>query len=269
VPNDEELIEKIEELENNEPAVEEPASVGSEIEEQAQSAVQNAKNAAKEAAKEKVKAEVKKKVVAFLLKNPYVLIAIGIILLFILIIMAFVAMDLDFAGIENKDPEYFAESCTQIHLTWETDEYKENMGASYVAMTDPSQVDLSNTERYEYKSYDFNSYISGIVWNDNNTAGDVNNDIVYQMMSIAARTRVVKALPDNCVVLRDYNPENFIELSGNEDKSNEIKTAVNNTNGIVLGIKNELITTKYDLKLDYITKYKETNEEYKNRGVYY
>ena len=170
--------------------------------------------------------------------------------------MAFVAMDLDFAGIENKEPEYFAEQCTVINLVWESEDYIKEKGVTYYAVTDPSLVDLNDTDRYEYKSYDFNSYISGIVWNDNNSAGDVNNEVVYEMMAIAARTRVVKALPDNCVVLRDHNPENFTELSGDANKANEIKTAVNNTNGMVIGIENELIDAKYDLKLDYITKYK-------------
>lgn len=270
MPNDEELIEQNEQLENNtsnnEPAVEEPASVGSEIEEQAQSAVQATKNATTE----KAKSEIKKKVLSFLLKNPYVLLIIGIIAIVFLVIILIFGLDFDLAGTGNVRPDLYSHPCNQIYLTWEKSEYIEEHteDGDYVAATDPALVDLTDTDRYEYKEYSYDSYVSGIILPFNSLINDVNNETVYEMMAIAARSRVVSKLPNNCVILRDYNPDTFVELTGSEEKYTEITNAVSKSAGMIIGRNNVIIDAQYD-GLDYISKYKEDNTNYNDKGSYY
>lgn len=245
----EEVVEETEntsdvQAENLQPADEDPASsIGSLVENEV---------------KAKAKAEMSKKALALLLKNPMFWIVVGGAFIVIFVAILIFAMDFDLYGTGDVKPQYYDTICDKIYLTWEKDEYIEEQKklGTYEPITDPSLVDLTDTDRFEYKEYDYDTYVSGIVWNDNKSFGDVNNDVVYEAMSIAARTRVVRNLNDNCVVLKDYNPENFVELTGQEDKYTEITEAVSRTKGIVIGIDGELIESEYDA-FSYIKKKKE------------
>lgn len=260
--NEEEFLEENEELEEtpeiqeqNEPVQEEPASIGSTI---------------KDDVKATAKAEISKKALSFLMKNPYFWGIIAIIIVIIVIIVLIYGIDFDFVGKGDTNPKVYSTSCDKIYLTWENEEYIEDQkeAGTYTEATNPQNVDLSDTDRYSYESYNYDEYVTGIVWNDNRNAGDLNNDIVYSAMAIAARSRVVSSLGNNCVVLKNHNPENFIELSGNEDKYSEISTAVSNTSGLIIGRDGTPIYALYDA-FTYVSKYKEVNADYDSKGSYY
>lgn len=263
MPNNEEEIleESVENKENSkneeenlQPAVEEPASsIDEDIEQEV-----------------KAKAKLSKKALKLILKNPYFWIIIGLFSFIILIAILMFDFDFDIAGVGKVRPQYYETSCNKIKLTWENESYilKKQHEGTYEAVTKPEDVDLTDTERYSYKEYDFDTYISGIVWNDNSTFGDVNNDIVYEAMSIAARSRIIANLHSNCVILKDNNPENFRELLGTETKYSEITAAVNKTTGLIISRDNSILNANYD-SFSYVKKYKEANSEYSNRGLYY
>lgn len=203
-------------------------------------------------AKEEVKKEIKKKALMFIAKNPYVLIGLGVIVIIFFLILL-IAMDFDWVGVGDTRPDLYQNSCDKILLTWENDEYiqkwkKEHSDQNYPKLTDPSLVDLDDTERFSYKEYDYDKYISNIVWKDNNTAGDVDNEIVYEAMAVAARSHLISTMGSNCVVLRDFNPQNFDEtIEGTEEKYSEISTAVSNTQGLIIGRNSSIIQAKYDV----------------------
>lgn len=207
-------------------------------------------------AKEEVKKEISKKALSFIAKNPYVLIGIGVIIIIFFLILL-IAMDFDWVGVGDTRPDLYQNSCDKVYLVWENDEYiekKKKENGSYQKLTNPSQVDLDDTERFSYKEYDYDKYISNIVWKDNNAAGDVDNEIVYEAMAVAARSQLISTMGSNCVVLRDYNPQNFDEtIEGTEEKYSEISTAVLNTQGLIIGKKSSIIQAKYDV-FTYIKK---------------
>lgn len=212
-----------------------------------------------------------KKVLAFLLKKPWFWIALGgVIFFFIVVLSIFNIIDFDFYGVGHVNPEYYAQNCNHVYLAWENEEYiKEHEEAGdYEEITDPLLVDISDEERFSYKTLDFNTYVGGVVWTDNKNANILNNEVVYQAMSIIARSYLFAVLPDNCVVLRDYNPQNYTELSGSEEHYAEIMNGVTATNGVIIGREGEPIKAEYDA-FSYVEKYKEENEDYKDRGSYY
>ena len=216
------------------------------------------------------KAQIKSTIGNFLLKNPYILIIIIIVFVLLFFVLFLITSDFDIKGTGDTYPEYYATACNKVYLVWENDEYVDNQKklGTYVPVTNPSMVSLANTTQFSYKEYDFNSYVTGIIWNDNNNALDVQNETVYEAMAVAARSRVVANLGSNCVVLRDYNSEHFSELSGTEQNYDAISSAVSKTTGLVVGKYNNILNAKYDT-FSYISKYKENDENAKNIGVYY
>ncbi len=204
--------------------------------------------------------------------------AIAIVSLILVVAIIHYFLDMDLKGIGNTDPSYYPQNCTQIYFTWENESYtkkRQKKEKDYVPITDASLVtdldedDPEYGERYSYKEYDFNTYIAGIIWTDNHNALDVDNNTVFEAMSIAARSRLVAELPTNCVVLKNYNEQaqSFTELTGSEEKYNEINQAVTNSKGIIIGRNQEIISARYDI-FTYISKRKEEDESFKDTFYY-
>lgn len=204
--------------------------------------------------------------------------AVALVCLIIFIAVIHNFLDTDLKGIGNTKASYYPLSCTQVYFTWENESYtkaRQKKEKDYVPIMDASLVtDLDEEddeygERYTYKEYDFNTYIAGIIWTDNYNALDVDNAIVYQAMAIAARSRLIAELPDNCVVLKNYNEQaqSFTELTGSEEKYTEINQAVQLSQGIVIGRNNQIIPARYDI-FTYISKRKEQDETYKSSFYY-
>lgn len=261
VLENEETEEQIDNNEIAQPDLEDPAFVDSV-------------NKASSATKEIANVVAKKALIEYIKRNPMVLaVVIGFIVnvfLFFFFLFILLGMDFDFAGEGNKEKSEYSFNCSNVYVVWENEEYiKEHQDAGdYVAMTNPADVNIEDTTRYSYNSYNLENYISGIVWNDNNSAGDVKNKTVYELMGIAARSRVVASLSDNCVVLRDYNPENFIELKGNEHKYQQITSAISNSAGVIIGKNNTILDAKYDA-FSYTKKSQENEPKKKKVGYYY
>lgn len=197
---------------------------------------------------------------------------------FIFVAIVYFFLDFDLKGTGNTEASYYPLSCTQVYFTWENESYtkaRQKKEKDYVPILDASLVtDLEEDDpeygkRYTYKEYDFNTYIAGIIWTDNYNALDVDNEIVYQAMSIAARSRLVAELPPNCVVLKNYNEQaqSFTELTGTEEKYTEINQAVTNSKGIIIGRNNQIIPAKYDT-FTYISKRKEEDASLKDNYYY-
>lgn len=204
--------------------------------------------------------------------------AVALVCLIIFIAVIHNFLDTDLKGIGNTKASYYPLSCTRVYFTWENESYtkaRQKKEKDYVPIMDASLVtDLDEEddeygERYTYKEYDFNTYIAGIIWTDNYNALDVDNAIVYQAMAIAARSRLIAELPDNCVVLKNYNEQaqSFTELTGSEEKYTEINQAVQLSQGIVIGRNNQIIPARYDI-FTYISKRKEQDETYKSSFYY-
>lgn len=199
-----------------------------------------------------IKAVAKKGLWELLKKNPWILGVAAAILFFGFVALLVFQMDFDLVGVGHPSPKYYQEapSCGEIYLTWEKESYTKNHknDPGYKPITDPAQVDLADEERFEYKPYDYDTFISGIVWNDNNDFKDIDNDIVYQAMAIIERSRLIADLPSNCVVLKEYNSQaaRFIELDGSEVKYNEITKAVAASKGIIITRDGKSIKAMYE-----------------------
>lgn len=223
------------------------------------------------------KATINKDDLSKLLKGVAIGSIIGIALLIFVAVINF-HMDIDLKGTGNTRPKYYqAPACGKVFLTWENESYtkaRQKIEPDYVPLTDPSLVvdieeeDDEYGKRYSYKEYDYDTYIAGIIWTDNDNALDVDNEIVYQAMAISARSRLFASLPDTCVVLKNYNEQakSFTELTGNEKKYAEINNAVRLSAGILIGRNQKPISAKYDV-FTYILKRKE-EEAYKNKYYY-
>ena len=188
-------------------------------------------------------------------------------------------LNFDLVGIGNTKPSYYTEtpSCGKVFLTWETEAYynAHKNDSNYTTITDPSLVDLNyvdsnNVKRWEHNEYDYDTYITGIVWYDNNEAKDVDNEIVYQAMAVSARSRLIATLPDNCVVLKDYNDQakSFVELNGTEEKYSEISQAVSSTAVLIIGRNNKAIEALYDT-FSYTKKIQENDANFDSNYFYH
>lgn len=191
--------------------------------------------------------------------------------LFFIVILIFVGIDFDYIGVGEVKPEYYGFNCKEVYYAWEKEEYTEKHqdDKNYEEITDPAEVDLSLTERFDYKTYSIDDYIGGVVWTDNDRAGVLDNEIVYQAMSIAARTYLLYTLPeDNCVVLKDYNPQNFTELNGGEENYSEVMNGVTATSGKIIKRDGEVLEALYDT-FTYTEKFREDEDGYDELGNYY
>ncbi len=178
--------------------------------------------------------------------SPIFWIILGGILLFVFIL---IVIKFDFFGIGNINPDYYETPCDKVILVWEKESYtqKYKNDLDYKPITDPYLVTISDTERFEYKEYDYDTYIAGIVWTDNYNAGDVENQVVYEMMSIVARSRLIANMATNCIVLKEYDEQasSFTELTGDEEKYSEINDAVRSTKGMIIGKDRKIISALY------------------------
>ena len=227
----------------------------------------------------KATSEAKKEAIKLLLKSPYFWIIVGVVLFLLVVALLVFQMDFDLHGIGEPRPElYSAPACGKVILTWENDSYttarrKDEPG--YNPLTDGALVtnideeDENYGKRYSYEEYDYDTYVTNIVWVDNNEAKDVDNSIVYEAMGIAARSRLMARLPDNCVILKNYDEQakSFKKLQGNEPKYKEILDAVKLSKGLIIGRGKKAIDALYDA-FSY-TKKKLDNEENKNSYFYH
>lgn len=216
-----------------------------------------------------------------ILKSPWFW---GIAAFVILILLAFLVfhMDYDMVGVGNPRPKYYQKSptCGKVFLTYENDSYtkaRQKKEPDYVPITDASLVtdidedDPEFGKRYTYKEYEYDTYISGIVWTDNNNAKDVDNEIMYQAMAIVARSRLIHDLPvNNCVVLKNYNEQakSFTELDGSEEKYSEITKAVVDSKGIMIGKNGTVINALYD-SFSYEKKRFEEDDAFNKKYFYH
>ncbi len=227
---------------------------------------------------ENAKAHAKKGFLDLIKKHPYIL--AGFLIIFIIMIGILIyAMNYDLNGVGHPKPSFYVEapSYGKVFLTWESEAYytAHKDDKDYEPITDPNLVDLdyedeNKIKRWEYKEYSYDTYITGIVWNDNNQAKDIDNEIVYEAMAVAARSRLIATLPDNCVVLKFYNEQakSFIELTGNEPKYAEISQAVSNTQGLMIGRNRHIIEALYDT-FSYVKKILEDDSNYKHKYFYH
>ncbi len=208
--------------------------------------------------KAKIKSESLKKLI-----KPYFIGISCIIAVIVIIALLIYCTDFDLSGIGNTKPEYYqVPACGKVYLTWE----KNPSGL----VLDPENVDITDTDTYEYEEYTFDDFVTGVVWTDNEEALDVDNSVVYQAMAIAARSKLIANLPDNCVVLRDYDEQakHFTKLNGDEEKYSEIKEAVRLSNGLIIGKEEEIFPAEYDI-FEYTRKKMDDNEEYSGQYYYH
>ncbi len=215
---------------------------------------------------------------AFIKKNPWV-VGLFLIAFILLIAILIFAMDFDLFGVGNPKPKYYeTPACGKVILTWENESYttaRKKKEPGYTPLTDGSLItDLDEEDeeygiRYSYEEYDYDTYITSIVWFDNNEAKDIDNEVVYEAMAIAARSRLIATLPDNCVVLKNYDAQaqSFVKLDGSEEKYTEIAEAVKLSQGIIIGRNGQIIPALYD-PFSY-TKKRKDNEENKDRYFYH
>ena len=213
----------------------------------------------------------------FLLAHGWIIPLILFIIVALVVIVHF-QMDFDLFGIGKPKVTYYADtpSCGKVYLTWENPSYTEarqKVEPDYVPISDPSLVNLEEEDqygvRYTYKPYEYDTYIAGIVWNDNYNAMDVDNAIVYEAMAIASRSRLLAELPDNCVVLKNYNEQasHFKELDGSEEKYTDIVSAVAASQGMIIIKNNEILPAMYDAFL--YNKKREEEDASRNRVYFY
>lgn len=220
----------------------------------------------------KPEGQMKKTVWEFIKKHPAILGGILIAFVIILAIVLFLQGKFDFVGIGDTTPkEYQGPACGKVYLTWEKESYTKahEKDPDYEPITDPTLVDLENEERFEYEEYGYEDFVAGVIWTDNKNAEDVDNQVVYEAMAIAARSRLIATLPNNCVVLKYYNEQaaSFTELTGSEEKYNEITTAVGATQGIIMGRKKQILNARYE-PFSYVSKRRDKEDKFKKTFFY-
>lgn len=227
---------------------------------------------------EHAKAQAKKTFLELIKEHPYILAGIFIVFIIMIGILIY-AMNYDLNGVGRPKPSFYVEapSCGKVLFTWESEAYykahKDDI--DYEPITDPNLVNLdyedgNKIKRWEYKEYNYDTYIAGIVWNDNDKAKDIDNEFVYEAMAVASRSRLIATLPDNCVVLKDYNEQakSFIELEGTEYKYSEITQAVVNTKGLIIGRNRKIIEAMYDT-FSYTKKILKDDPNYNHKYFYH
>ncbi|MCI9279182.1 MAG: hypothetical protein HFJ02_00050 [Bacilli bacterium] len=214
-----------------------------------------------------IKAKANEVLINKLLKSPitWIIVGLGFFVFFVAILIY--VIDIDLSGKGNTKPGYYPSTCSKVYWTWERSEYYEahKNDKNYEKIMDPSQVSLgyedeNKIKRWDYKEFDFDTYITNVVWTDNEKANVVDNQVVYQTMSIAARSFLVATLSDNCVVLSYNNPQNFTELDGTEEHYQEINETVRNTRGLIIGRNQQIIKALYD-PFSYVFKRSDGNEK--------
>ncbi len=209
-------------LENNE--IENPevnnkeASIGnSDV--QNESASDSPEDGLKDVAKNKLKKELGKKLIAFAKKHPSVVIALVIGLIFLLLLLFIVI------SFNNDD--------------------KTNMfglgGYPYIELNNVcEQIHVYDTPSGEDGTYHLEEYIAGVVAHE---VGAFNDDTLYEVFAIAARTYALRRLQNSsdCSI-----PGNTTAQVFGKTDNEKIIEAVNRTRGLVLADNGSLISTEYD-----------------------
>lgn len=176
------------------------------------------KEEVKDKAKEEIKTKGKEAVIAFIKKNPYVLAIIGGLLLFLLIlIIIFAASNQDTEksmGLGGYSYFYIEGVCEEIYV--------------------------HDTPGGEDGTYPLEEYIAGVVAHE---VGAFNNDTMYEVAAIAARTYALRRLQgsSDCSIAGNTTAQVF----GKTDNE-RIIAAANNTRGLVLVRDGEMVSTEYD-----------------------
>ncbi len=227
------------------------------------------------------KANTKKKNLSKLFVKKVLAIVVIILAIVVFVQILIYCFDFDIFGVGIPRPNIYtkAPSCGKVYLTWENESYtkaRQKKEPGYTPITDAALVtDLDEEddeygERYTYKEYDYDTYVAGVIWTDNVKAKDIDNEIVYQAMAVAARSRLIAELPNNCVVLKNYNEQaqSFTELDGSEEKYTEITNAVRLSKGLIIARNGTAISAKYDI-FSYVSKRMENDEQYKSIYFYH
>lgn len=178
----------------------------------------NDSNPLKDAA-ENLKNEAKKKlgeiIIAFIKKNPWVLVVVlGILLISTLLMM----------GNDDEAPKMTGLG-----------------GYSYLKLSNVcEEIYVYDTPSGEDGTYPLEEYVAGVVAHE---VGAFNNDTLYEVFAIAARTYALNRLQgsDSCSIKGNSTAQVF----GKTDNE-RIIAAANNTRGLVLTRNGSLISTEYD-----------------------
>jgi len=175
---------------------------------------QNEKN---NALKNQIKKQISKKILELIKKHPYVLAAIGIILLVLLLILIVVS--------------YQNQKQIQMGLG----------GYPHIQLSNVcEEIHVYDTPYGEDGTYSLEEYIEGVVAKE---IIGFNNDTLYEIFAIAARTYALNRLQNSsdCSI-----PGNTTAQAFKKNTNERITEAVNKTRGLVLTQNNKLISTMYD-----------------------
>ena len=187
------------------------------------------------------------------LKYKIIIIAIGIILVFILAYIGFEKLGI--IGSESTEYEKLATVsgyCQNIYLIKETPDY---MGPTvtniddidFEEMYDSNGDGKADKKRWESpKEYPLDTYISGVLQAEASAVGDAKT---YEVAAIVARTYALQNASTKCYLWDNTNrnasyrnPQQFTT----DSPSSEIATGVNKSSGVTMFINNNL----YDMSND-------------------
>ncbi len=158
------------------------------------------------------------KLVAFIAANPWVLLVILIVFIFFLILVAALSSSSfgnnNYMGLNGYDYIDLKNKCEKIYV--------------------------HGTPNNEDGTYSLEDYVAGVV---NAEVGGFNNETMYEVASITARTFALNRLQNSsdCSILGNETAQVF------KKNSNElINKAVDNTRGLVLTKDGVMISTQYD-----------------------
>ncbi len=211
-------------LNDEEEFLEDEESKQTKLEEEPEKQPVEKKLASKDSAIQK---ETSKLAKDLLKKNPYTkAIILGIIvLIFFILIILMIVFDFDLVGTGDVESiDYPNSFCSSINIS------------------------STNT------TLDLEDYVARKVYDDNENANDVDNEVVYQAMAIAIRSQVTATLSEDCTI-----NEEVTKLSGIEPNYEKIMEAVKATSGLIIAKDNQAINALYD-PFSYVSK---------DKGFYY
>ncbi len=178
----------------------------------------NLAETAGEEIKELGKKQAKKLLIEFIKKNPVVLVIGGLIIFLFIILLIAIAS----SNNENKNSYGLG-------------------GYEYIELSNVcEEIYVYDTPSGEDGLYPLEEYIAGVVAHE---VGAFNNDTLYEVFAIAARTYALRRLQNSseCSIAGNTTAQVF----GKTDNQ-KIIDAVNRTRGVVLTEYNNLVSTEYD-----------------------
>jgi len=168
--------------------------------------------------KDEIKKQLGKKIIELIKKHPYVIAVAGIILLLLLLIL--------------------------IVLSYQNQKKNQMMGLGgypYIQLSNVcEEIHVYDTPSGEDGTYPLEEYIAGVVAHE---VGAFNDDTLYEVFSIAARTYALRRLQNSSDCSIPGNTKAQVFGKTNNEK---IIEAVNRTRGLVLTKDNSLVSTEYD-----------------------